>query len=645
MYNLLDKIPWQKKLYIFASIITIIPSLFISYNIINIAKEELTSSTNGELILTANQLAYQLNGFYVSVFENLRMIKNGLENENLGQREKLSFLLAGIKNVNNLLAISIVFDDSGKFINAVEARKDSINNISHTLLQNSPEIFSFDSMQVRDVINEKLDLSQPKYFPKVNLWVSMAVIEIDLGYNLKSYLLAKVNLSEFYSSLSTHLFNKTGKIAVIDKNNNNLFNLSGDLSDYGFVNDISNLLRSGTRLSGLNSFENQKGEKYVACIAFPQNLDWAILAIIDEHEAYTPVDEMLLVLRYWLIIGLVVALFGVLLFSKNISKPILKMSQIANKIASGSFDVKVGYRVNDSIGILGTSLEKMGSSLKSSFKKIEQQNIELEEYSKTLEQKVDDRTKQLKKSNEDLQQAYLKVLELNEEKNEFLGIAAHDLKNPLIAVKGYGEMLFEDDELPADLRQEFAKSIVESSERMFNIIKTLLDVNAIEEGKIKINPENVDYRMILDNVVSMYQERAANKSIEIINNSEKDDYYIYADMNILVQVLENIISNAIKFSPKNKRLFTKVFRKDQFVCCSVKDEGPGFSEEDKKKLFGKFAKLSARPTAGEHSSGLGLSIVKKLVELMNGNIYVISEQGKGAEFIVEFPGTDTPDFI
>jgi len=103
--------------------------------------------------------------------------------------------------------------------------------------------------------------------------------------------------------------------------------------------------------------------------------------------------------------------------------------------------------------------------------------------------------------------------------------------------------------------------------------------------------------------------------------------------------VQNIISNAIKFSQPNKKIYITIRNSEepQHIDISIKDEGPGFTENDKKKLFQKFAKLSARPTGGEHSSGLGLSIVKKLVEMMNGKIRVESEHGKGAEFILTFP--------
>jgi signal transduction histidine kinase len=101
--------------------------------------------------------------------------------------------------------------------------------------------------------------------------------------------------------------------------------------------------------------------------------------------------------------------------------------------------------------------------------------------------------------------------------------------------------------------------------------------------------------------------------------------------------LSNIISNAVKYSPHGKNVYVRMKASNEEIRIEVQDEGPGISADDMKKLFGKFARLSARPTGGEHSTGLGLSIVKKMVEAMNGKVWCESEVGKGATFIVDLP--------
>jgi signal transduction histidine kinase len=140
---------------------------------------------------------------------------------------------------------------------------------------------------------------------------------------------------------------------------------------------------------------------------------------------------------------------------------------------------------------------------------------------------------------------------------------------------------------------------------------------------------------LLKTVVSCYSERAQLKQLKIQVSSMPA--LVYVDENIMQEILENLLSNAIKYSPPahNIYVYLSITPEDK-VRCEIQDEGPGLSESDRAKLFGKFTRLSAKPTGGEHSTGLGLFIVKKLVTALHGEVWCESELGKGARFIVEF---------
>ncbi len=240
---------------------------------------------------------------------------------------------------------------------------------------------------------------------------------------------------------------------------------------------------------------------------------------------------------------------------------------------------------------------------------------------------------------QELQNVQLK--ELNEEKNEFLGIAAHDLKNPLSGIQNIAEVLIMDEELPADARREMLNHVIKSSERMFELIKNLLDVNALERGGFSLSAKPVNIAQIAALSADHYQSRANNKNITLTFSAETRAFAL-ADHAAVEQVLDNLISNAVKYSPPRKRVFVRLLELAGKVRVEVQDEGPGISEADKRKLFGKFARLTAQPTGGEHSTGLGLSIVKKMVEAMQGNVWCESVVGEGATFIIELPKAETP---
>jgi signal transduction histidine kinase len=150
----------------------------------------------------------------------------------------------------------------------------------------------------------------------------------------------------------------------------------------------------------------------------------------------------------------------------------------------------------------------------------------------------------------------------------------------------------------------------------------------------------IDLAFAAQCVTADYRNRAAQKNITLHFSSTMEKGIVIADEMATYQVIENIVSNAVKYSPHGKSVYVHVepsTANPDFLRLSVRDEGEGISAKDMERLFGKFARLSAQPTGGEHSTGLGLSIVKKMVEAMNGRVWCESEVGKGATFIVELP--------
>lgn len=248
----------------------------------------------------------------------------------------------------------------------------------------------------------------------------------------------------------------------------------------------------------------------------------------------------------------------------------------------------------------------------------------------------------------ELKHARERLREMNEEKNEFMGIAAHDLRNPLGAITGYAEIILEEaaslQPSPAEQFDRARKEMTEcasrinaTSRRMAEMVQNLLDANRIERGEMQLTLAPTDLGPALNSVVETQRPHATAKQQTIHLEVPATPAMALVDPGVTVQVLENLVSNAVKYSPPGKNIHVRLKQSPESVRCEVQDEGPGLSAEDQKKLFGKFARLSAKPTGGEHSTGLGLSIVKKMVEAMNGKVWCESEPGKGATFIVELP--------
>ncbi|MBI3257948.1 MAG: PAS domain-containing protein [Ignavibacteriae bacterium] len=270
---------------------------------------------------------------------------------------------------------------------------------------------------------------------------------------------------------------------------------------------------------------------------------------------------------------------------------------------------------------MGVPIELVGTDADITDSKIAEN--EILKLNHELEDRVEERTRELMMS--------------IDEKDEILGIAAHDLRNPIGGIllqSGLIKMYCEKGRI--DEARNRIGEIEKSVERMNDIITNLLNTHALESGKYTIELTSFDSQDLIKNAIDMFQEQALLRNIQI-HWKKNSNMSIYADSKAFLDVIENLISNAIKYSPLEKNIWINTENENNKVRVSIKDEGPGITDEDKSKLFKKFARLSAKPTGGESSTGLGLSIVKKLVEAMHGNVWAESNKGEGATFIVELP--------
>ncbi len=259
--------------------------------------------------------------------------------------------------------------------------------------------------------------------------------------------------------------------------------------------------------------------------------------------------------------------------------------------------------------------------------------IEIEQAQKEAEiQKL--KNIELGQALEDVKKLNVKLKELNDEKNEFMAIAVHDLKNPLQNILSTARILKRDPDMPKGEADEYTTNIVNQTDRMFNIIKKLLDHNAIDQGEMKIKFSEFDVNSLTSELISNFKDEAERKKLDLILQNSPEPLNVRTDKDILYEILQNLVSNAIKFSDENKSIILRVTGDDKYIRLEVTDKGPGFSDLDKKKMFNKFARLSAKPTGNEHSTGLGLSIVKKLCELIEASLKLESKENEGAKFTI-----------
>jgi two-component system, sensor histidine kinase and response regulator len=266
---------------------------------------------------------------------------------------------------------------------------------------------------------------------------------------------------------------------------------------------------------------------------------------------------------------------------------------------------------------------------------LETQNEELQDLKTFLEHQVSGRTRELQEINAQLIQLNEELVQSNKLKTKLMSVVSHDLKNPLHGIQMLASILTTDEVEPKQ-HVEMLTMIHHSADRMMELVKDLLDSAAVELGHIQIQPYGQLLSELVQQVCNDFITQIGQKNQRLVRELAAD-CPVSIDGRRFRQVAENLLSNAIKYSPYETTITARVRQLNGKARLEVKDEGPGLNDEDKSKLFGFFQRLSAQPTGGEPSTGVGLAIVKQIVELHEGKVWCESEQGSGATFIVELP--------
>lgn len=230
-----------------------------------------------------------------------------------------------------------------------------------------------------------------------------------------------------------------------------------------------------------------------------------------------------------------------------------------------------------------------------------------------------------------------RLKELAEDKDELLGILAHDLKNHLGGLNMSTKLLCERiRNLHDDRIQRLADNAFYTSGQLLAFVKDFL-ANAAAEHKFEPQLTTVDMAGAAANAIRLFEDRLRHKQMNVETDFPEEDLIAQADAHAVDQIFGNLLSNAVKFSPPEKKIHVGVRSNGDYVESFIRDEGPGLTAADKSRMFRRYGRLSARPTAGETSTGLGLSIVRKLVLAMKGEVTCESSPGQGATFTFRLP--------
>jgi signal transduction histidine kinase len=339
------------------------------------------------------------------------------------------------------------------------------------------------------------------------------------------------------------------------------------------------------------------------------------------------------------IIFIFIGIAIVFIIATRYSKPLINLTNVALKLSKGDFSATDDIKItsSDEIGVLGNAFIEMSRNIQESHKK-------LEEYSRSLEQKVEDRTLRLRKALEELQ-------EQDKVKTDFLSTVSHELRTPLALVLGFAKIIGKklDDSIFPNINvddekiQKVTKQvkgniniIVSEGKRLTDLIDDLLDISKIEAGEVEWKMDKVSVANIVEQALNVISNLLMEKDLKLIRDVEDDLPMMVCDKDRLVQVVINLVSNAVKFT-KEGSITCKVRKADCKIMISIIDTGIGIKKNDQWKIFEKFKQVGDTLTDKPRGTGLGLQICKQIVEHHDGRIWVESELGKGSSFSFTIP--------
>ena len=340
--------------------------------------------------------------------------------------------------------------------------------------------------------------------------------------------------------------------------------------------------------------------------------------IDDAMERRVHINRALLITTA-LVTALLIMTGSYLIIRYVIVKPLNHLKEVSDAISAGELNVRSEIQTGDEFEDLSHAFNRMLRSLVS-------MQDQLKKANQDLDFKVDE-----------LAQANLALYESNRLKGEFLATVSHELKTPLHSIRGFSDVLMEDGTL-TEKQLRWVTNIRASGEKLMGLITDILDLAKIEAGKMGVRTEEFKPVDVCEGVLSMFRPIAERKALDLRGEIDAlQGLKVRQDIGKIQQILSNLVSNAIKFTPQGGTVSLRGRSEKDLVIFEVEDTGVGIAEDEQELVFDKFRQTANPMTRDYSGTGLGLSIVRELTRILGGEVQLQSELGKGSIFIIRLP--------
>jgi signal transduction histidine kinase len=568
----------------------------------------------------ATVTAERINNFVKRKIERFSDTANAVNLYGLGSKEQQILISLLVKNDGSFTDASLL-DASGMEVLKVSDRKVYF---SSDLTDQSKSAKFIKAIQGEDY------LSRVYTSAKAQPYITIATALWGTRQNIVGVATAEADLSFLWEVIEKIHFGKAGYGYLVDEQGNLIAHRDSSLISKKLnlrqVDKVREFLRSPNRPDP-NPAKESRGmmdQPVLSTYAPVRGLGWAVILEEPRDAALANID----VLKRYSLMLLGVALFAgaaiMTWLSGRITGPIRKLHEGAKIIGSGNLDYRVSLSTGDEIEWLGDEFNKMAAELKVSYA--------------TLEQKVKDKTSELENANTELEQVNSNLVKANKAKDEFLSVMSHELRTPLNVVMGYTGMMKEGVLGAINTQQSRAlEKVIGRSSDLLVMISQILQATSIEAGKIHVERREFDLVDFLDNLKSNY-EFPLGKDITLLWEYPSDRLMLKSDPGKIKHILQNLVNNAIKFTEKGSVTVRTIYMPDsRTLRFEVADTGIGIQKDLLPAIFEIFHQVDSSETRSYGGVGLGLYIVKKYAELLNGTITAESEYGQGSTFTLTIP--------